>query len=179
MFIYHNFSSIDCTCLRWAGVGLVNWDTIYYRYYMSLQYCNKSKSQLTSPTPAQAASCCVIRGTYSIVHTICPTNTATNPNLSWPPYTPAQLPAVAVSLGHVSMLLHSSLSSTAFSAQLTSCFRDLAHHFNQMLLRQCVLKFQCFTPFFQKIIWPVINLAICWRPTVGEAWWKRSDNAVK
>jgi hypothetical protein len=22
-------------------------------YYMSLQYCNKSKSQLTSPTPAQ------------------------------------------------------------------------------------------------------------------------------
>jgi hypothetical protein len=35
-------------------------------YYMSLQYCNKSKSQLTSPTPAQAASCCVISGTYSI-----------------------------------------------------------------------------------------------------------------
>jgi hypothetical protein len=33
---------------------------------MSLQYCNKSKSQLTSPTPAQAASCCVINGTYSI-----------------------------------------------------------------------------------------------------------------
>jgi hypothetical protein len=37
-----------------------------YIYYMSLQYCNKSKSQLTSPTPAQAASCCVISGTYSI-----------------------------------------------------------------------------------------------------------------
>jgi hypothetical protein len=35
-------------------------------YYMSLQYCNKSKSQLTSPTPAQAASCCVISETYSI-----------------------------------------------------------------------------------------------------------------
>jgi hypothetical protein len=33
---------------------------------MSLQYCNKSKSQLTSPTPAQAASCCVISGTYSM-----------------------------------------------------------------------------------------------------------------
>jgi hypothetical protein len=32
---------------------------------MSLQYCNKSKSQLTSPTPAQAASCCIISGTYS------------------------------------------------------------------------------------------------------------------
>jgi hypothetical protein len=24
-----------------------------YRIYLSLQYCNKSKSQLTSPTPAQ------------------------------------------------------------------------------------------------------------------------------
>jgi hypothetical protein len=34
-------------------------------YYMSRWYCNKSKSQLTSPTPAQAASCCVISGTYS------------------------------------------------------------------------------------------------------------------
>jgi hypothetical protein len=33
---------------------------------MSLQYCNKSKSQLTSPTPAQAASCCIISGTYSM-----------------------------------------------------------------------------------------------------------------
>jgi hypothetical protein len=40
-----------------------SWELIYY---MSLQYCNKSKSQLTSPTPAQAASCCVISGTYSI-----------------------------------------------------------------------------------------------------------------
>jgi hypothetical protein len=36
------------------------------RLYMSRWYCNKSKSQLTSPTPAQAASCCVISGTYSI-----------------------------------------------------------------------------------------------------------------
>jgi hypothetical protein len=33
---------------------------------MSRWYCNKSKSQLTSPTPAQAASCCIISGTYSI-----------------------------------------------------------------------------------------------------------------
>jgi hypothetical protein len=36
-------------------------------YYMSRWYCNKSKSQLTSPTPAQAASCCIISGTYSIL----------------------------------------------------------------------------------------------------------------
>jgi hypothetical protein len=35
-------------------------------YYMSRWYCNKSKSQLTSPTPAQSASCCIISGTYSI-----------------------------------------------------------------------------------------------------------------
>jgi hypothetical protein len=33
---------------------------------MSRWYCNKFKSQLTSPTPAQAASCCIISGTYSI-----------------------------------------------------------------------------------------------------------------
>jgi hypothetical protein len=41
-------------------------DKLYGPPYMSLQYCNKCKSQLTSPTPAQAASCCVISGTYSI-----------------------------------------------------------------------------------------------------------------
>jgi hypothetical protein len=38
---------------------------------MSLQYRNKSKSQLTSPTPAQAASCCVISGTHSILLLLC------------------------------------------------------------------------------------------------------------
>jgi hypothetical protein len=40
--------------------------TLLSTYYMSRWYCNKSKSQLTSPTPAQAASCCIISGTYSI-----------------------------------------------------------------------------------------------------------------
>jgi hypothetical protein len=36
--------------------------TIFLIFY----YNNKSKSQLTRPTPAQAASCCVISGTYSM-----------------------------------------------------------------------------------------------------------------
>jgi hypothetical protein len=40
--------------------------TLTYTYYMSLQCRNKSKSVLTSPSPAQAASCCVISGTNSI-----------------------------------------------------------------------------------------------------------------
>jgi hypothetical protein len=78
---------------------------------MSLQYCNKSKSQLTSPTPAQAASCCVISGTYSILK-VPPIPQQIQISVEQPhdyysiiiimtSPTPAQLPGVAVSSGHI------------------------------------------------------------------------------
>jgi hypothetical protein len=36
-----------------------------------------------------------------LVHTICPADTATNPNLSWPALRRPRLPAVALSAGHI------------------------------------------------------------------------------
>jgi hypothetical protein len=62
LFVWDSRSQIT-KVTTWIETFILNMHT----YYMSRWYCNKSKSQLTSPTPAQAASCCIISGTYSIL----------------------------------------------------------------------------------------------------------------
>jgi hypothetical protein len=50
-------------------MSAIYYTMMYYSaqiYYMSLRYCNKSKSQLTSPTPAQLPAVALSAG--HIVH---------------------------------------------------------------------------------------------------------------
>jgi hypothetical protein len=56
------------TMIQKEGKSLTIYIYTIYIYYMSLQYRNKSQSQLTSqPHAGPAASCCGIIGTHSIL----------------------------------------------------------------------------------------------------------------